>query len=134
VTGLSAEGDYLYLGSTTQNKAYRYSLPYISGRTDFATFTGYSDTRDIAKVPGSCMDLVWVASDNALMPVACYNADGVIVAEIMYDEVPYARGLAMDATGYNLWISDPENDLLYEVEVVQTALQTSTWGELKTAF
>ncbi len=132
MTGLSAEDNYLYLGSTNQNKSYRYTLPYISGRTDFATFTSYSETRDIVKVPYS-IDLVWVASDNPLVPLACFNKSGVRVAEITYEQVPGARGLAMDPSGNILWISDPVNDLIYEVDV-SLSLETSTWGALKTAF
>jgi hypothetical protein len=130
VTGLSAEDNYLYLASVTQNKAYRYTLPSIVSRTDFATFTDYSETRDIAKVPYS-LDLVWVASDNVMVPLACYNTDGVRVAEITYEQVPCARGLAMDPSGYILWVSDPVNDLLYEIDV-SLSLENQTWGALKT--
>ena len=132
MTGLSAEDNYLYLGSTTQNKAYRYTLPSIVSRTEFTTFTGCSVTRDIVKIPYS-LDLIWVASDNPLVPLACFNASGVRVDEITFDQVPAARGLAMDPSGNSLWVSDPVNDLLYEIEVT-LSLENNTWGALKTAF
>jgi len=129
VTGLSAEANYLYLGSRNQNRAYRYTLPTIASRVSYCYFTLYSQTRDIVKTPDN---LVWVASDNTTLTLACYNTSGVRVDDIMNDLVPHARGVAMDPDGY-LWVSDPVNDLIYKIDL-SLSLQHQTWGELKTMF
>ena len=130
MTGLSAEGSYLYLGSRAQNWAYRYTLPSITGRTTYTYFNGFSNTRDIAKTPG--MNNVWVATDNSGMTLGCFNSYYVRIDEITSDLVPYARGVAMDPAGY-LWVSDPVNDLIYKIEL-SVALERSTWGEIKASF
>jgi len=129
VTGLSAVANYLYLGSRNQNRTYRYILPTISSRVSSTYFTSYSQTRDIVRTPDN---MVWVASDNTTMVLACFNTGHVRVDDIMNDLVPYARGVAMDPDGY-LWVSDPVNDLIYKIDL-SLSLQQHTWGELKTMF
>jgi hypothetical protein len=113
VTGLSAENQFLYLGSRAQNRCYRYYLPGITGRYNYSYFTGFSNSRDLVKTPDN---LIWVASDNASMPLACYDTGNTRVDYILNDLVPYARGVAMDPDGY-LWVSDIVNDVIYKIDL-----------------
>lgn len=115
MTGLAASGSYLYLGSQTQNKTYRYTLPNISNRANFLYFNEFNQTRDIVRTPDNN---IWVASDNAGVVLALYNTSNTKIDYIMSYLVPYARGVAMDPDGY-LWVSDIVNDKLYKIDLTE---------------
>ncbi len=115
MTGLSAYGNYLYLGSQAQNRTYRYVLPGIAGRVTSNPYTGYSQTRDIAWTPDSH---VWVASDWTSVPLRLYNSTGSWVDYIDATLVPAATGVTIDPDGY-LWVSDMVNDKIYKLDLTE---------------
>ena len=116
MTGLSAYGNYLYLGSRNQNKVYRYILHGITTITDFTSLTGFSMTCDIAMIGAD--NLVWVASENSSLALKCYDDNNTMVDYIGVDLIPNARGLAMDTNGY-LWVSDVDADKIYQVDLTE---------------
>ena len=116
MTGLSVDGNYIYLSSRNQNRSYRYVLPNITTRTNYAFYTGASMTCDmVVNVPDS---IVWVASESPSIPIRCYDTSNTMVDYITPDLIPNARGMAMDPEGY-LWVSDIENDKIYKVDLTE---------------
>ncbi len=113
MTGLSASGNYLFVSSRNQNRAYRYTMPSIAGRNNYNQFSGYSSTRDIAWCPDST---VWVSSDWTSVTLRCYNKSGAWVDYIDASLIAHARGVAIDTDGY-LWVSDMEADKIYKVDL-----------------
>ena len=95
-------------------------MPGINNRAQHVYFNGYSQTRDIAITPDS---IVWVASDNASIPVRAYNRSGVVVDYIDSDLVSSARGVAIDPEGY-LWLSNMEMNLIYKIDLTE-GIETS---------
>ena len=125
MTGLGArDANYLYVASTAQNAAYRYSAPSIVGRTHYINFTASSDTRDIAVTPEGH---VWVALDWSSIKVRHYDSSGQMLEYLGSDLVPDAWGVTMDDEGC-LWVSDPENDLIYKVNL-STGVESGNGGE-----
>ncbi len=116
MTGLSAYGNYLYLGSRNQNRVYRYTLPNITTRADFTYMAGFSMTCDIAM--DGANNLVWVASENTSIAVRCYNNSSTMVDYIDVSLIPNARGLALDPNGH-LWVSDVESDVIHQVDLTE---------------
>lgn len=114
MTGLSAYGNYLYLGSRNQNRVYRYTLPGITSMVSFSYLTGYSMTCDIAMIGED--NLVWVASENTSLALKCYDSNNTMVDYIDTDLIPNARGLAIDPNGY-LWVSDENTDMIHQVDL-----------------
>ncbi|MCK5786286.1 MAG: T9SS type A sorting domain-containing protein [Candidatus Sabulitectum sp.] len=116
MTGLSVHGNYIYLGSRSQNRVYRYALPNITSRVNFTYFTGFSSTCDIAMdVPDN---IVWAASTNTSIAVKCYDNNNTMVDYIPVSLIPNARGLTLDPSGY-LWISDIDADKIYQVDLTE---------------
>lgn len=113
MTGLSAYGNYLYLGSRNQNRVYRYTLPGITAMVSYTYLTGFSTTCDIAMIGAD--DLVWVASENTSIALKCYDNNSTMVDYVDVGLIPNARGLAMDPNGY-LWISDIETDQIHQLD------------------
>ena len=120
MTGLSAQDNYLYLGSRSQNRVYRYTMPTIYGRVQHVYFNGYNQTRDIAITPDT---IVWVASDNVDFPARGYDRNGVVVDYIDAALVSSARGVAIDPDGY-LWLSNMDTDEIYKIDLAQ-GIETS---------
>ncbi|MCD4707637.1 MAG: T9SS type A sorting domain-containing protein [Candidatus Sabulitectum sp.] len=116
MTGLSANGNYVFLGSRTQNRTYYYTLPGITTRKEFTYFSGFNNTCDIAM--NTADSLVWVASENTSIAVKCYNTSNTMVDYIDISMIPNARGMALDPNGY-LWISDIEADKIYQVDLTE---------------
>ncbi len=116
MTGLSASGNYLYLGSRNQNRIYYYTLPGIASRQDFTFMTGFSATCDIAV--DATEGIAWVASENTSIAVKCYDDNNTMVDYIPADMIPNARGMALDPNGY-LWISDIDADKIYQVDLTE---------------
>lgn len=116
MTGLSAYGNYLYLGSRNQNRVYRYTLPNITTRTNFTYMAGYSMTCDIAM--DSANDLVWVASESTALALKCYDSNSTMVDYIDISLIPNARGLALDPNGH-LWVSDVDSDVIHQVDLTE---------------
>ena len=113
MTGLSATGSHLYVSSRSQNRVYRYSLPYIDGRDSSTQFGSGSYTRDIARADNGD---IWVASDNADAPLRCYNADGTFDKYVDPAIVSSAMGVAIDNEGY-VWVSNLETNKIYRIDV-----------------
>jgi len=113
VTGLSAVGSYLYVSSRSQNRVYRYSLPYINGRNSSTQFGSGSSTRDIARADNGD---IWVASDNENAPLRCYSSDGVFERYVDPFIVSSATGVAIDDEGY-IWVSNADSDEIYRIDV-----------------
>ncbi|HPF32485.1 MAG TPA: hypothetical protein PK907_05650 [Candidatus Sabulitectum sp.] len=122
MTGLSAYGNYLYLGSRNQNRIYRYTLPNITSMASYTYLTGYSMTCDIAL--NGADNLVWVASENSSIAVKCYDNNNTMVDYITTDLIPNARGMALDPSGY-LWISDVNTDKIHQVDLTEGIGATS---------
>ncbi len=120
MTGLSAQDNYLYVASRSQNRVYRYNMPAINNRAQHVYFSGYSQTRDIALTPDTIM---WVASDNASIPLRGYNRSGTVVDHIDPGLVSSARGVAIDPDGY-LWVSNMDTDEIYKIDLTQ-GIETS---------
>ena len=116
MTGLSASGNYVFLGSRTQNRVYYYTLPGIATRTDFSFLTGYSMTCDIAM--NAADSLVWVASENTSLAIKCYDSNNTMVDYIDISMVANARGMALDPDGY-LWVSDIDADKIYKIDLTE---------------
>ena len=116
MTGLSASGNYLFLGSRNQNRVYYYTLPTIATRKDFTFMTGFSMTCDIAM--NAADSLVWVASENTSLAIKCYDTNNTMVDYIPVDMVPNARGMALDPNGY-LWVSDIDADKIYKIDLTE---------------
>ncbi len=114
MTGLSASGNYVFLGSRNQNRVYYYTLPGVSTRKDFTYMTGFGATCDIAM--NAADSLVWVASENTGLAVKCYDTNNTMVDYINVSLIPNARGMALDPSGY-LWISDIDADKIYQVDL-----------------
>ncbi len=114
MTGLSASGNHLYLGSRNQNRIYYYTLPGITTRMNFTYLMGFSQTCDIAI--NTTDSLAWVASENTSIAVKCYGNDNTMVDYIDVSLIPNARGMALDPDGF-LWISDVEADKIYKVDL-----------------
>lgn len=114
MTGLSAYGNYLYLGSRNQNRVYRYTLPNITSMVSFTYLTGFSTTCDIAFTGAD--NLVWVASENTSIALKCYDANNTMVDYIPASMIPNARGLTMDPGGY-LWVSDTDAEKIYQIDL-----------------
>lgn len=114
MTGLSAYGNYLYLGSRNQNRVYRYTLPNITSMVSYTFLTGFSMTCDIAMIGAD--NLVWVASENTGLALKCYDNNSTMVDYIDIGLIPNARGLAIDPNGY-LWVSDVDADKIYQVDL-----------------
>lgn len=116
MTGLSASGNYVFLGSRNQNRVYYYTLPGITTRKDFAYLQGFSTTCDIAM--NAADSLVWVASENTSLTIKCYDTDNTMVDYIGTDLVTNARGMALDPSGY-LWVSDIDADKIYQIDLTE---------------
>ena len=114
MTGLSASGNYVFLGSRNQNRVYYYTLPGITTRKDFSFLTGFSTTCDIAM--NAADSLVWVASENTSLTIKCYDTNNTMVDYIGIDMVTNARGMALDPSGY-LWVSDIDADKIYQIDL-----------------
>ena len=67
---------------------------------------------------------IWVARDEPDSPILRYNTSGVLTGYVMGTTVPAAAGLAIDPEGF-LWVSDPENDKIYKLDVT-TAIGESS--------
>ena len=117
MTGLAAkDASYLYVSSRNQNAAYRYTAPAIASGVSYTTYTGGSQTRDIAITPEGN---IWVASDDpTTMPLRLYNSSNVMIDNISTALVPTACGVTMDESGY-LWVSDTENDCIYKIDLTE---------------
>lgn len=113
MTGLAAQDDYLYVSSRSQNRVYRYLLPYISNRSSSTQFGSGSNTRDIARDTNGD---IWVASDNAEAPLRCYSSDGTFKKYVDPGIVSSATGVAIDDEGY-VWVSDNEAAKIYRIDV-----------------
>lgn len=113
MTGLTARGNFLYVSSVNQNCAYRYTMPGIVSRMVYTIYSGYSNTRDISMDDDG---QIWVASGWTSLPLRLYNAQNTLVDYIGSDLIPHAKGVAMDPEGF-LWVSDPENDLIYKIDL-----------------
>lgn len=113
MTGLFAEGDHLYVSSRSQNRAYRYTLPDIWGRTSTTAFGSGSRTRDIA---GSPEGFIWVASGDEDMPIRCYDRTSRLVGHVDPSLVQDAAGIAVDDEGF-VWVSERGSDMLLRIDV-----------------
>jgi hypothetical protein len=111
VTGLAGHRDYLYLGSRSQGRTYRYSLPGIYGRTSSTRF-GSSKTWDIARDPSG---RIWAAVDDSECSLRLFDSSGNSVDSISRDIVSSARGVALDDQGI-LWVSCGENGVIYGID------------------
>ena len=129
MTGLTANGNYLYLSSLNENTAYRYTLPGVAGRISYTFYAGYTGTCDI----GWCANGdIWVASVLPDVPLRRYNDNNNCVDLIESSLVPSATGVTVDPEG-NLWVSDMENDLIYRIQL-DTSLSSTTWGAIKASY
>jgi len=113
VTGLAAHMDYLYVASTSQDRAYRYSIPGLYGRANSTKFGRNTRTHDIAR---NSQGLIWVADENSEMPVRCCDSAGNTVAYISSSLISSATGLTIDDTG-KLWVSNNDDGMLYGIEL-----------------
>ncbi len=117
MTGLAAnDASYIYVSSRNQNTTYRYTAPAIASRVTYNTFTGTTQTRDIAiTVEGN----IWVANDDpTTMPLRLYNSSSSFIDNVPATLVPAACGVTIDDTGY-LWASDPDNDKIYKIDLTE---------------
>jgi len=117
VTGLAANStSYLYVSSRAQNATYRYTAPAVASPVKYTTYTGASQTRDIAITSEGN---IWVARDDpTTMPLRLYNANDVMIDNILDTLVPSACGVTMDESGY-LWVSDTDNDCIYKIDLTE---------------
>ena len=116
MTGLSACGNYVFLGSRSQSKVYYYTLPGVTTRKYFTYMTDFSKSCDIAM--NDADSLVWVASENTNLAVKCFNTTNAMVDYIPIGMIPNARGMALDPDGY-LWISDIDADKIYQIDLTE---------------
>lgn len=116
MTGLSASGNRLYLGSRNQNRVYYYTLPGIVSRQNFTYMTGFSTTCDIAI--NTADNVVWVSSENTSLCIKCYDDNNTMVDYIGIDMITNARGMALDPNGY-LWVSDIDADKIYKIDLTE---------------
>ncbi|MBN1433687.1 hypothetical protein JW921_02935 [Candidatus Fermentibacterales bacterium] len=130
MTGLSVYGSYIYVSSVSQKCCYRYTAPSITGRYAYTTYGGLAGTRDIA-MDGST-GWVWVACNSTSYPIRAYKS-GICQFILDTTVVPYAYGLTIDPDGY-LWVSDEQNDVIYQVDPYATSLTPATWGRIKASF
>jgi hypothetical protein len=114
VTGLSASGNYVFLGSRNQNRVYYYTLPGVTTRKNFTYMLGFSTTCDLAM--NAADSLVWVASENTSICIKCFDANNTMVDYIPNTMIANARGMALDPGGY-LWVSDIDADKIYKVDL-----------------
>ncbi len=85
---------------------------------------------DIAYEGGDGTGDIWFACKDSSYPIRVYNSSGTFVNSIPSSIVPAAYGLCFDDDGF-LWVSDLDADEIYMVNLNPTALERSTWGEIK---
>ncbi|MBD3278809.1 MAG: T9SS type A sorting domain-containing protein [Candidatus Aegiribacteria sp.] len=116
MTGLATvNSSYVYLSSRAQNSTYRYYASTMSSRYHYISYSGASQTRDIAM---NSQGEVWVATDWTSMPLRLYDTSDQMVDHITSSLVPGARGVTMDAEGY-LWVSDVNSDTIYKLDLTE---------------
>ena len=116
MTGLAAvNSSYVYLSSRAQNSTYRYYASTMSSRYHYNTYSGASQTRDIAM---NSQGEVWVATDWTSMPLRLYDTNDQMVDHITSALIPGARGVTIDAEGY-LWVSDVTTDTVYKLDLTE---------------
>jgi len=77
------------------------------------TFPGLgTSVHDIAWQSGG----VWMARDDSDSPIIAYNTVGQCIGFVDGTTVSAAAGLTMDGNGH-LWVSNPDNDTIYLLDV-----------------
>ena len=115
MTGLYADGDYIYISSRAQNRSFRYSLPGIQGRTSSTAFGSGSRPLDIARGPDG---IIWTATENSDMPLRGYDRSSRMVSYIDPSLVHSPVGVAVDDEGF-LWVSEAGSSGLLRIDVSQ---------------
>lgn len=73
--------------------------------------------------------LIWVACDGADSPVKAYNTSGVLVNMIPGSVVENAaRGMAFESESI-LWVSNPDTDKLYKIDLSLGISEEGGWVE-----
>ncbi len=103
--------DYLYLGSRSQRRTYRYTLPGISGMQTSTQYGGRK-TWDIAR---DASGRIWAAVDDSDCSLCCFDASGTVVASVSRDPVSSARGVTVDDDG-RIWASNDDDGNIYCIE------------------
>ena len=85
---------------------------------------------DIAYEGGDGTGDIWFACNDSSNPVRAYNTSGSLITTIPSSVIPYAHGICFDDEGY-VWVSDLNNEKIYKIDIIGTALERSTWGEIK---
>ena len=123
--GLAIHEGYLYMAG---------ELYYECGYVEYIVSDSSETYLDFNGVSGDIFDIaydggdIWLACGSGF-PVRRFDTSGSVVDYLTSSLIPSAGGLTMDTEGY-LWVSDPDNDLIYKVDL-STALDRSTWGRIK---
>ena len=117
MTGASTDGSLLYFfgyNSSSTPVIQKFTTAGATSGTYCTTFPGLgSPVHDIAWQSGG----VWIARDNPDSPVIAYNTVGQCIGYVDAGTIGgAASGLTMDGSGH-LWVSNPENDTIYELDV-----------------
>jgi hypothetical protein len=116
VTGASTDGSLLYfygLNSSSVPVIQKFTTAGATSGLYCSTFPGLgTSVHDIAWQSGG----VWIARDNSDSPVIAYNTVGQCTGYVDGTTVSAASGLTMDGSGH-LWVSNPDNDTIYLLDV-----------------
>jgi streptogramin lyase len=85
---------------------------------------------DIAYEGGDGYGDIWWACNDSAYPVRVYNTAGTLVYSIPSSVIPAAHGICFDDDGF-LWVSNLNAEEIYKIDITGTALERSTWGEIK---
>lgn len=118
VTGLATNGSYIYGAgvdaqtSPPKEVIERYNLSGAIQSGPFLMTDLGIDFYDIAFLDNE----IWYAVDDASEPVQVYNSAGTKTFSLSSSVVPAACGMTFDDEGF-LWVSDPDTDLIYKVDL-----------------
>ena len=116
MTGACFNANYIYIigKNTSGNPVVARFTPTGTVSSYMTAFPGLGSTfYDIASHPSGGF---WIARDNADSPVIAYNTSGAIVGFVESSVVSAAMGLTIDTEGH-LWVSNPDNNTIYELDV-----------------
>ena len=71
---------------------------------------------------------VWVARDESDSPILRYTTSGQLNGYIEGSTISNAAGLAIDPGDDCLWVSSPDDDKIYKIDIVTSVADENTFG------
>jgi len=116
VTGASTDGSLLYFYGLNSSSVPVIQMFTAAGTTSglyCTTFPGLgTSVHDIAWQSGG----VWIAREASDFPILAYNTTGECIGSVDCAVISAAAGLTLDGNGF-LWVSNPDNDTIYQLDL-----------------